>query len=75
MPVDKAHEALTLHAYVDRVEIVCGSEVVAVHARNWGREQDLLNPYHYLALLAQKPRAFAQAQVIRQWRSGLASRL
>ncbi len=69
VPVDKAHEALTLHAYVDRVEIVCGSEVVAVHARSWGREQDLLNPYHYLALLAQKPRAFAQAQVIRQWRA------
>jgi transposase len=69
VPVDKAHAALTLHAYVDRIEIVCGSEVVASHVRSWGREQDLLNPYHYLPLLAQKPRAFAQAQVIRQWRS------
>ena len=69
VPVDKAHEALTLHAYVERIEIVCGSTVVASHVRSWGREQDLLNPYHYLPLLAQKPRAFAQAQVIRQWRS------
>jgi transposase len=69
VPVAKAHEALTLHAYVDRVEIVCGAEVVATHVRSWAREQDLLNPYHYLPLLAQKPRAFAQAQVIRQWRS------
>jgi len=37
--------------------------------RSWAREQDLLNPYHYLPLLAQKPRAFAQAQVIREWRA------
>lgn len=70
VPVEKAHEALTLHAYVERVEIACGSEVVASHVRSWAREQDTLNPYHYLSLLAQKPRAFAQAQVIRQWRTG-----
>lgn len=69
VPVEKTHEALTLRAYVDRVEIVCGSEVVATHVRSWARDQDTLNPYHYLSLLAQKPRAFAQAQVIRQWRT------
>lgn len=69
VPVDKAQEALTLHASVERIEIVCGSKVVASHVRNWGREQDTLNPYHYLTLLAQKPRAFAQAQVIRLWRT------
>lgn len=70
VPVSHAHERLTLHAYVERIEIVCGSEVVASHVRSWAREQDQLNPYHYLPLLAQKPRAFAQAQVIRQWRTG-----
>ena len=69
VPVEKAQEALTLHVYVERIEIVCGGEVVASHRRSWAREQDLLNPYHYLPLLAQKPRAFSQAQVIRQWRS------
>lgn len=68
VPVEKAGLPLTLHAYVERVEIVCGGEVVAVHPRTWQREQDILNPYHYLPLLAQRPRAFAQAEVIRHWR-------
>ena len=68
VPVEKAHEALTLRAYVDRIEISCGTEIVAVHARSWRREQDLLNPYHYLSLLARRPRAFAHARTIREWR-------
>ena len=68
VPVENAHEALTLRAYVDRIEISCGTEVVAVHARSWEREQDLLNPYHYLSLLARRPRAFAHARTIREWR-------
>jgi transposase len=67
VPVEVAHEALTLRAYVDRIEISCGTEVVAVHARCWERHQDLLTPQHYLSLLARKPRAFAHARVIREW--------
>jgi transposase len=68
VPVEQAHERLTLRAYVDRIEISAGVEVVAVHERCWGREQDRLNPYHYLPLLARRPRAFAHAQAIREWR-------
>ncbi len=33
------------------------------------REQDILNPYHYLSLPAKRPRAFAHAQAIRQWQT------
>lgn len=68
VPVEVAHEALTLCAYVERIEISTGREVVATHPRCWQREQDILNPYHYLSLLAQRPRAFHHAQAIRQWR-------
>jgi transposase len=67
VPTDVAHEALTLHAYVDRIEISVGAEIVAVHRRCWGREQDILNPNHYLSLLAKRPRAFHHAKAIRQW--------
>ena len=70
VPTEKADEALTLRAYVDRIEVSCGLEVVAVHARCWQREQDLLNPQHYLSLLARRPRAFAHARAIREWRQG-----
>ena len=67
VPVEKGHEALTLRAYVDRIEISSGAETIAIHARCWERKKDHLNPYHYLPLLAQRPRAFAHAQVIRTW--------
>lgn len=68
VPVEHAHEKLLLRAYVERIEISNGRKVVATHPRCWEREQDILNPYHYLPLLAKRPRAFAHAQAIRQWR-------
>lgn len=67
VPVEVAHEPLTLHAYVDRIEISTRTQVVATHPRGWGRQQDILNPQHYLSLLARRPRAFQHAQAIREW--------
>lgn len=67
VPVGVAHQPLTLRAFPDRIEISNGQAVVAQHKRCWEREQDILDPYHYLPLLARRPRAFAHAQVIRQW--------
>ena len=67
VPVDHAHEKLLLRVYVDRVEICNERQCLATHRRCWGREQDCLNPLHYLPLLAQRPRALAQAKAIRQW--------
>ena len=69
VPVEHAHEKLLLRAYVERIEISNGGEVVATHPRCWEREQDILNPYHYLSLLAKRPRAFTHAQVVRQWQA------
>ena len=68
IPVGHAHEKLTLHAYVDRIEISAGTEMVARHRRCWERNQDILQPQHYLPLLAQRPRAFEHAKAIREWR-------
>lgn len=67
VPVEHVHEPLLLRAFVERIEISNGSSVIAVHPRCWEREQDILNPLHYLPLLEHKPRAFAQAKAIRQW--------
>ena len=69
VPVDHSHEKLLLRAYVDRVEITNGRQLVASHVRCWEREQDILNPLHYLSLLARRPRALAQAKPIRQWQA------
>ena len=68
IPVAHVQENLTLRAYVDRIEISTGTEMVARHRRCWERHQDILQPRHYLPLLAQRPRAFEHAKAIREWR-------
>ena len=42
--------------------------MVAEHPRCFEREQDILNPLHYLGLLEQRPGAFEYALPVRQWR-------
>jgi hypothetical protein len=68
VPTDHVHEALWLRAFVERVEITNGQQVLAIHPRSYGREQDLLNPLHYLAVLEQRPGAWEQAKPIKEWR-------
>ena len=68
VPVDKAQKQLTLRAYPFRIEILNGTEVIAQHRRCYEREQDILNPLHYLPLLAERPGAFDHARPIQQWR-------
>jgi hypothetical protein len=57
VPVEQAHRSLFLRAFVDRVEITDGTHLVACHPRSSGREEDLLDPLHYLPLLRQRPAA------------------
>lgn len=68
VPADKAQKQLTLRAYPFRIEILKGSEVIASHGRCYQRHQDILNPLHYLPLLAERPGAFDHARPIQQWR-------
>jgi hypothetical protein len=50
------------------VEISNGRQVLAVHPRCYQREQDILDPLHYLPLLEQRPGAWDQAKPIQEWR-------
>jgi len=68
VPADKAQKQLTLRAYPFRIEIVKGTEIIASHGRCYGRQQDILNPLHYLPLLAERPGAFHHAQPVQEWR-------
>ena len=58
VPTDHVHERLWLRAFAFRVEITNGQTLLAVHRRCYGREQDILNPLHYLSLLEQRPGAW-----------------
>jgi transposase len=68
VPVEHAHEKMVLRAYSDRIEIANHSQTLAVHPRCWGREQDILDPQHYLSLLARRPCAFERAKPLKVWR-------
>lgn len=56
-PVSKAHQPCSVRGFVDRVEVLCAGEVVAVHRRSDEPEQYVLDPWHYVPLLARKPGA------------------
>jgi transposase len=68
VPVEVAHKNLILRAYPHRIEIADQHKMVASHTRCWDREQDILDPQHYLGLLSRRPRAFERARPLRQWR-------
>jgi hypothetical protein len=68
VPVQHRDDHLVLQAYPFRVKILFGHQVIADHLRCLGREQDILDPLHYLPLLEQRPGAFEHAKPIRHWR-------
>jgi hypothetical protein len=68
VPAEYVGKQLALRAYPFRVEVLSAAEVVAEHPRCLEREQDILNPLHYLGLLEQRPGAFEYALPVRQWR-------
>jgi len=67
VPRGCAYRPVTVKGYVDRIEVVEGSRVVARHARYYGRDQQILDPLHYLASLDRRPAALDHAPVLRNW--------
>ena len=67
VPRTCAFRTVTVKGYIDRVEIVERGQVVARHARSYGRDQQVLDPLHYLAALDRRPAALDHAPVLRQW--------
>jgi len=71
VPTDQAIAQMRLKLYPFEVKIYRpnGKEAVAVHRRCYDQHQDILDPLHYLPLLAQRPGALNHAKPIRQWRA------
>jgi len=69
VPTDQAQKQLVLKADPFTVTIQHLDTVLATHPRSYGREQDVLDPLHYLPLLEQRPGAFEHAKPLRQWRT------
>lgn len=62
-----AFQSVMVKAYIDRIEVVAGGDVVARHTRSYGRDEQILDPLHYLAALGRRPAALDHAPVLRDW--------
>jgi len=69
VPVEAAYRQLVLKAYPFQIEILHAEQVVARHPRSYGHKTEICDPWHYLALLEQRPGAFEHAKPLRQWRT------
>jgi hypothetical protein len=49
------------------MEITDGTRLSAIHDRCYGHKQDILNVFHYLPLLKERPGAFDHAKPLRTW--------
>lgn len=67
VPRPYAFRAATVKAYVDHIEIVADGSVVARHKRCYQRDQQILDPLHYLATLGRRPAALDHSRVYRDW--------
>ncbi len=70
VPVNRARRDVTIKAYPFSIDILDQTTRLARHPRCYGREQDILDPMHYLALLEQRPGAFDYAKPMKRWREG-----
>ena len=62
-----ARRTVQVRAYADRIVVRCGEEVVAEHARFFGRNRTLYDPWHYLPVLARKPGALSNGAPFQDW--------
>lgn len=65
VPVQYCGVLATLKAYPDRLCIYHGEQLIARHARSYGRHQDIEDPNHPKELVAQRGNARAQRLLLR----------
>ena len=68
VPTNIREKQLVLRAYPFRIEILAMDAIVATHPRCFDRQQDVIEPLHYVPLLVQRPGAFEHALPVRRWR-------
>jgi len=62
-----ARRAVQVRAYADRIVVRLDDEVVAEHPRFFGRDRMILDPWHYLPVLAKKPGALRNGAPFQDW--------
>ena len=67
VPRRDAFSNVVVKAYVDRLEVFRDHRRVACHSRTYGKHQMVLEPLHYLTLLARKPAYLDHTEVYKTW--------
>lgn len=68
VPTRYVGKKVQVRIYPFKIIVSYKGVVIAEHNRLFGRDKECLNPYHYLALLQKKARAYDQAKVIQDWK-------
>jgi transposase len=56
-----------VRAYADRIELRQDGRLVGEHARSFGRDQTVFDPWHYVPVLARKPGALRNGAPFKHW--------
>ncbi len=56
-----------VRAYADRIELRQDGRLVGEHARSFGRDQTVFDPWHYVPVLARKPGALRNGAPFKYW--------
>ncbi len=68
VPIEYAYLKIRAVLKVDGIDLYYGNKKIAEHPRLYNNNQWSLDPLHYLELIGQRPRSFASARPIKQWR-------
>lgn len=66
-PQEYVGKIVTIKAFVFILKITCHDKVIAEHRRIYSRNEEVLDPFHYLRALERKPGAFDRATPIVRW--------
>ena len=55
VPTEHAHKPIIVIGNLEQVQCLVGDQVVAVHKRDWGKDNAHYSPVHYLAIVERKP--------------------
>jgi len=56
-----------IRAYAERIELRQDGHLVGDHARSFGRDQTVFDPWHYVPVLARKPGALRNGAPFKDW--------
>lgn len=67
VPMEYKDLSVLIKGSADEVIISHGGEQISRHPRSYEKSQQILNPYHYLGVLARKPGALRNGLPFRNW--------